>query len=189
MNVAKRIGGVVCVAGLAAMWGGGGCTAENYLNLTKERQGNVTFLFINNTGYNAAFSFGTYDAYDKTPGTANFEQLRLNAHTTSAAVSVPCFRNAAVGTEDFINRVLATDANDIDGFDPDAFDTVVRFSDAPAGSDASGLPTAGTANGIERLLGVDYSCADQLIFTFNEDPDAPGGFRIDFEVIADDLDT
>jgi hypothetical protein len=85
--------------------------------------------------------------------------------------------------------VIETEADlSADEFVPEAFDTVVHFSSAPAGSTGEGLPTQGTAEGIERLLGVDYSCEDQLVFTFVQDPDAPGGFRIDYQVIVDTRD-
>ncbi len=82
--------------------------------------------------------------------------------------------------------MIATNADKTDTFDADAFDTVVHFSSAPSDSNAAALPTEGTALGREVLLGVDYSCADEIIFTFVQDPDAVGGFRIDFEVILDD---
>jgi len=82
--------------------------------------------------------------------------------------------------------VIATKTDEATtSFDADSFDTVVHFSAAASDSDAAALPTAGTALGVEKLLGVDYSCADLLVFTFTEDPDAEGGFRVDFEVILD----
>lgn len=162
-----------------------GCTPDLFDNLTKERTGNISVSFVNNTPYRAAFSYGTYDAWDRSPGPVSLQQLRLAANSTSASTSVTCRRNLAIATPDFVERVIDTEADDTDTFDPDAFDTTVHFSSAPSDSDAAALPTAGTAEGIELLLGVDYSCADQVIFTFAEDPDRPGGFRIDYEVILD----
>jgi hypothetical protein len=144
--------------------------------------------FINNTRYRAAFSFGTWDASDRTPGPVTLQQLRVPANTSSTAATVPCRRNAAVGTKNFVDRVVATKTDQTTTtFDPDSFDKVVHFSAAASDSDAAALPTAGTALGVEKLLGVDYSCADLLIFTFWEDPDAEGGFRVDYEVVLDQV--
>jgi hypothetical protein len=84
-----------------------------------------------------------------------------------------------------LQRVLDTDGDSAATFNPDAFVEGVNFSSAPLGSDADALPTAGTAEPVEVLLGVDYTCNDQLIFTFVEDPAARGGFRIEFSVIRD----
>jgi hypothetical protein len=165
-----------------------GCSDTVWRNLTKERTGNISMQFINNTRYRAAFSFGTWDASDRTPGPVTLQQLRVPANTSSTAATVPCRRNAAVGTKNFVDRVVATKTDQTTTtFDPDSFDKVVHFSAAASDSDAAALPTAGTALGVEKLLGVDYSCADLLIFTFWEDPDAEGGFRVDYEVVLDQV--
>ncbi|MGE0479676.1 MAG: hypothetical protein AB7Q17_04295 [Phycisphaerae bacterium] len=162
----------------------GGCgSAVNYL--TEERSGNITFIFVNNTSVRASFSFGTYDSLDRPDGPASLQQLRLEAMTSSAATNVTCRRNAVVGTQEFINRVIQTDGDEGANFDADAFDDVVHFSSAPQNSPLAAIATDGTAAGVDKLLGVDYTCGDTLIFTFNADPAAPGGFRIDFQVIQD----
>jgi len=182
----------IAVSGLLAGLAAGslstvaGCPDTVWRNLTKERTGNISMQFINNTRYRAAFSFGTWDASDRTPGPVTLQQLRVPANSSSTAATVPCRRNAAVATKDFVDRVIATKTDEATtSFDADSFDTVVHFSAAASDSDAAALPTAGTALGVEKLLGVDYSCADLLVFTFTEDPDAEGGFRVDFEVILD----
>ncbi len=162
-----------------------GCDTVFFLNQTAERNGNITVSFINNTPYRASFSYGSYDKLDNSPGAVSFQQLRLEGDTTSAAQTLTCRRNVAIGTQDLVDRVLATRADENDNFDPDAFDIVVHFSGAAQDSDAAALPTRGSALGRERLLGADYSCGDQLVFTFEEDPNAEGGFRIDFTVIVD----
>lgn len=176
-------GAVIALAAIVAVQMG--CLTSVFLNLTKERTGDITFVFVNNTPYTAIFSFGTYDAWDHTPGEATLEQLRLSPNSSSTATTVTCRRNAAVGTQAFLTRVVDVQGDETSGFDADAFSANVIFSAATSGSSAAGLPTAGTAEGQERLLGVDFSCGDQLVFKFFEDPDAPGGFRIDFEVILD----
>ncbi|MFO0840005.1 MAG: hypothetical protein U1D55_15970 [Phycisphaerae bacterium] len=165
-----------------------GCSPEFIANQTQQRTGNINVVFINNTTARAIFSFGTYDALDlDPPGPATLQQSRLGAFNSSAPVQIPCRRNMAVGTKDFIDRVIAVKGDETANFDAEAFDTVVRFSLAPIGSDAEGLPTAGTSAGRGVRLGVDYTCEDRLIFTFEQDATAPGGFRIDFAVIQDNV--
>ncbi len=172
------------VAGLFSV---GGCIGDLARNQMAERTGNISLVFINNTEYRAIFTYGVYDAWDRSPGPVELQQLTLAPNSSSSPATLPCARNVAIGTDDFVERVLETEADQADDFDPDAFNTEVYFSSAPADSVAGSLPTAGTARGIEKLLGVDYSCEDRLIFTFVEDPDAKYGFRIDYEVILDEI--
>lgn len=188
MTTGRLIGAAGLTIVLAAGLSGWGCGRTVLLNLTKERAGNISVIFVNSTPYTASFSYGTWDAWDKTPGAPNMQQLRLASGATSSAATLPCGRNMSIGTSEFIARAIATRADEaLPNFDPDAFTEVVNFSRADSETGTGGLPTEGTAVGIEKLLGVHYSCADQLVFTFVEDPDAPGGFRIDFEVILDKL--
>jgi len=179
------LSGVVAGLATSALSLVGGCPDTVLTNLTKERTGNISIQFINNTRYRAAFSYGTWDSWDRSPGPVTLQQLRLPPHAISSVAQLPCRRNAAIGTQEFVQRVLDTKADQTGTFDADAFDDTVHFSSAPSDSDLAALPTAGWAEGVEKLLGVDYSCGDLLIFTFWEDPDAPGGFRIDNEVILD----
>ncbi len=162
-----------------------GC-GEIVLNQIAERSGDVEVVFINNTSYRAALSYGTWDALDlDPPGAIDLQQARIEAFSTTAGVTIDCARNFAVGTQDLVDRALATDAPaDLADFDADAFDATIHFSDAPADSDLAGAATVGTAVGIEKLLGVEYACGDQLFITLEEDPDAPGGFRLDFSRLA-----
>jgi hypothetical protein len=162
-----------------------GCSRAIWLNQTKERTGNITMVFVNTTSANAAFTYATWDEWDHSPGAINMQQINVKQFGTSDAASLPCARNAAIGTQGLVDRVLETKADVTDTFIPERFDTVVHFSLAASDSGAADLPTAGTAEGVELLLGVDYSCEDQIVFTFVEDPDAPGGYRIDHEVILD----
>lgn len=163
-----------------------GCTGELISNLTEERAGNVSVQFINNTDFRASFSFGTYDALDRDPpGAVTLEQLRVEAGASTAPDTLTCRRDTTIGTDEFVERVLATDADEVGDFDADAFNALVHFSDAPIDSDAAALPTIGTADGRRTRLGVDYTCGDLLIFTFNADDAAPGGFRIDLVVVPD----
>ncbi len=172
---------------LPALLGSAGCSPEFVANLFEERSGNISVVFINNTTARAIFSFGTYDALDlDPPGPASLEQLRLGALSSSAAVTLPCRRNFAVGTQDFLDRVVAVRGDQTADFDGEAFDDIVRFSNAAVGSDAEGLPTAGNAAGRELRLGAEFTCEDRILITFEPDATTAGGFRIDVTVIQDE---
>lgn len=183
----KRIAEGIAVAGLGALsMLAVGCPGDLLSNLTEEVSGNISVQFINNTDTRAIFSFGGYDALDRNPpGPAQLLQLRVEALQSSTVQALTCRRNIAIGTDEFLNRVLDVNADAIANFDADAFSANVSFSSAPVDSTAAGLPTDGTARGSERRLGVDFSCGDLLLFTFNADATAPGGFRIDFAVVPD----
>jgi hypothetical protein len=173
---------IVCALGTALF---AGCTNFSLLrNFFAEVTGEVTFSFINDTPYRAVFSFGTYHDLDRTPGTVNLGQLRLEAHTASEPTALACAHNAIVGTQELVDRVFATGADDTPEFDVDALRDTVGFSSFPIDSAGAGLADVGYAEGLEVLLGYDFSCGDQLIFTFVEDETAPGGFRIDFAVLV-----
>ena len=182
---AVAISGILALAAAGAFSVLNGCTGQIVLNLTKERTGNVSVIFINNTPYAAGFSYGTWDAWDRSPGAVELHQLSVDPHSSGEVGEATCRRNFSVATQRFVDRVLATKSDQTDTFIPEIFDTVVHFTRGLTGSDVAGLPTAGTAAGVELLRGIDYSCADEIIFTFVEDHDAPGGFRIDHEVILD----
>lgn len=159
-----------------------GCT-DFLAGFFEERSGSVTVVITNNTPYRASFTIGSYDAFDlNPPGAVQMQQPRFEANTTSSS-TFNCRRNLAIGTQNLLDRAIATGEDQADNFDPDSFVTVVNFSSAPADSDAAALPTNGTAAGREVRLGVDYACGDQLIFTFVEDATAAGGFRIDYQLL------
>lgn len=184
-RVRSVVTGLALAGGLVGLLGMSTGCGEFWVYISKERTGNISVQFINATDYRASFSYGAYDAWEN-EGEVQLQQLSVSPNTTSAVQTLTCRRNVAVGTQDFVDRVLETEADEgLAGFDPDRFDTTVHFSDAPTGSDAEFLPTVGTALGAEALIGNDYSCGDLLVFTFVEDPDEEGGFRIDLEVILD----
>ena len=180
------ISGVLAALAAGLLSGLSGCFGSLGKHLSKERTGNVTVMFLNDTAYRAAFSFGSYDAWDRTPGSVDFEQLAVAPYMTSNERTLVCRRNVAIATQGLVDRVVATDADqEYANFNPDQFGSVVNFSSAPQDSDPVKLPTVGTAAGREVLLGLDFSCEDMLLFTFVRDSDAEGGFRIDFEAIQD----
>lgn len=168
-----------------------GCTANLIANLIEERVGEISVIFINNTPYRASFTFGTYDPLDRiTPGAVNLLQDRVEAKTTTEPAAVPCARAFAIGTDGLIQR--ATDTNAplaLETFDAAVFTPDINFSSAPANDLAATLPTAGKVEGgFEVLLGVDYGCNDQLIFTFEEDETTPGTFRVKFSLLRTERD-
>ena len=172
-------------AALATVFAGltGGCTGELLDNLIEEQTGDIAVVLINNTPHRAVFTLGAYDAWVRSPRVApELSQQRLE-RMTSTAVVIPCKRNTAIGTDALVEQIIRTETDLTPDFDADAFSAVVNFSSAAVDSTAAALPTEGTAEGIEVLLGVDYACGDQLIFTFEEDATATGGFRIDYTLL------
>lgn len=163
-----------------------GCTSAFLANQTAPINNSIDVVFINDTPYRASFTYGIFDALDKaTPGQVQIFQSRIEAGNNESPAAIICTRSFAVGTSEFINRALQVDADKVFGaaFDPDSFSPRVHFSSAPADSPLATTPIVGTAEGVEKLVGVDYNCLDRLIFTFRQDPDAEGGFRIDYSVI------
>lgn len=150
--------------------------------------------FINNTPFRAIFTFGTYDPLDRDTLPTNLQQLRLEGNTASAQFLQPCRRVLSVGGDELI-RLINENEHDpaVNVTDPRALVRGVNFSAAPLGDPLEAEPTEGTALGQVRRLGVDFSCARTdireitgtglLLFTFEQDPAAPGGFRIDYQFL------
>jgi hypothetical protein len=182
-RIRKQIGPqgllLVLFAGLT-----GGCPNDFIANLTEEQSGRVSIIIINNTAYRASFTLGGYDALVLNPPAApELQQQRIEAMTTTDPIALNCARNIAIGTAELVERVIETEGHLEDDFDDDAFSEFVNFSSAPVGDVAAALPTVGTAAGRAVRLGVDYGCGDQLIFTFQQDATAEGGFRIEYDLL------
>lgn len=150
--------------------------------------------FINNTNFRAIFTFGSYDQLDQESIPTNFGQLRLEANTASDTFTQPCRRTFSVGGAELV-RLIDKNRNDpaINITDERALVDGVNFSGAPLGDPLEADPTEGTADGTDRLAGVDFTCARTdireltgtglLLFTFEEDGASPGGFRIDYQFV------
>lgn len=161
-----------------------GCSGDFSNYLTESLSGNINLQFVNNTHYRASFTYGSFNDLDRTgPGPVDVGQERLEANTVTSVVTVFCRRDFAVATQDLVDRIVETNSDQADGFDRDALNERVNFSSAPIDDPAAALPSAGTAKGVLVHVGVDFACNDTLIFTFNEDPNAPGGFRIDYVLL------
>jgi hypothetical protein len=138
-------------------------------------------VFINNTGFRAIFTFGSYDQLNEETSPTGFGQLRLEANTTSTQQTQPCRKTFSVGGEE-LKRLI--EVRDLDVTDPRALVDGVNFSGAPLGDPLEAEPTEGTAQGLVARAGVDFDCESLLIFRLEQDAMAPGGFRIDLDVVT-----
>ncbi len=181
------------------------CTTEAYQNLGSPRadfgpggqllERVIHVGFINNTPYRAIFTFGAYDQLDQESIPTGFGQLRLEGNTSSGQIAQPCRQTFSVGGAELIRLIEDNEASPlINVTDPQALVDGVNFSSAPPGDPLAAEPTEGKAVGSVVLSGVDFTCTRTdiqaitgtglLIFTFEQDAMAPGGFRIDFSFVA-----
>lgn len=150
--------------------------------------------FVNNTPFRAIFSAGTYDELNSETLPTGFLQIRLEGNTASAQAVLACRKSVSVGGAELI-RLLTLNQNDpnIPIGDQEALVDGVNFSSAPLGDPLEAAPTEGKAEGLVLSAGVDFNCARTdirqtagtglIVFTFEQDPAAPGGFRVDFMFI------
>jgi len=147
--------------------------------------------FVNNTNFRAIFTYGAYNPLDQDTIPTFFGALRLEGNTASAQIPQPCRATFSVGGHELIRLINLHESDpSITVTDVRALVRGVYFSGAPLGDPLEAEPTEGTATGSLRVLGVDYTCnrpdiADPLgtgllIFTFEQDATAAGGFRIDY---------
>lgn len=152
--------------------------------------------FVNNTPFRAIFTFGAYEPLDRDTLPLGFGQLRLEGNTSSAQIQQPCRKIFSVGGAELVRLIRDNDqvpAIRASLTDPEALVDGVNFSGAPANDPLAAAPTEGKAVGLEELNGADYTCVRTsiqqvtgtglLIFTFEQDASAPGGFRIDYQFI------
>ncbi len=156
-----------------------GLGTDAALNFSVLNRGNILIGFINNTNARAIFTFGGFDQLDETT-VPTFGQLRLNAGSASSQIVQPCRRVFAIGSPDLIRIV---DARGQNVNDAQALVTGVNFSTAPANDPLATAPTEGTAAPLTLLNGVDYVCDGLLLFSFDEDPTAAGGFKITYRFV------
>ncbi len=152
----------------------------------------IRVAFINNTPFRAIFTFGAYDQLDKEGVPTNIGQLRLEGNSTSQTFTQPCRRTFSVGGDELIRLIEENRRSTLINItDERALVRGVNFSGAPLGDPLAAEPTEGTAVGSVKLVGVDFTCERKdirditgtglLIFTFEPDATAPGGFRIDYQ--------
>lgn len=156
----------------------------------------VQVAFINNTPFRAVFSFGAYNPLDQDTIPSSSGQFRLEGNTASQQLNLPCLQAFSVGGDELIRLIRKNEPDPtVNVTDPRALVNGVNFSGAPLGDPLEAEPTEGTALGSVVLSGVDFNCertdirdpggATLLLFTFEQDATAPGGFRIDFSFFAE----
>lgn len=158
-----------------------GLARGGILNFTSSTQGNILIGFVNNSPARAIFTFGGYDPLDENT-TPTFGQIRLEAGTSSAQVTQVCRRVFSIGGADLVRIVKARGTSITDD---KALITGVNFSTAPLTDPLGTQPTAGTAAPLLLFQGNDYVCDGLLLFEFNDDPSAAGGFRITYRFIPE----
>ena len=156
----------------------------------------VQVSFINNTPFRAIFSFGAYNQLDQETIPTSSRQLRVEGNTTSPEFNQPCLQTFSVGGAELIRLIQKFEADpSVNVTDEQALVNGVNFSGAPLGDPLEAEPTEGKALGSVLLSGVDFNCertdilditgASLLLFTFEQDAAAPGGFRIDVSFFAE----
>lgn len=163
-----------------------GC-GEFWLNNTKKLEGTVTVSFVNNTESDAVLTAAVWNDLDRPSERAvQFVQPRVLRLSRTDDFTLACARNLAIGTQQMVDWVLESTALEDPEFDPAALNADVFFNREDDGSPAENAPVDGRAAGVGLLVGVDYSCGDRIVFTFEEDADVDGGFRVDYAVIRDE---
>ena len=156
----------------------------------------IQVAFINNTPFRAIFSFGAYNPLDQDTVPNGSGQIRVEGNTASQQINQPCLQAFSVGGDELIRLIRKNEPGPaVNVTDPRALVNGVNFSGAPLGDPLEAEPTEGTALGRVVFSGVDFNCqrtdirdpggASLLLFTFEQDATAPGGFRIDFSFFAE----
>jgi len=152
----------------------------------------IQVAFVNNTPFRAIFTFGAFNPLDQNTVPLASAQMRLEGNTASGQIARPCLQAFSVGGDELIRLIQLNEADPmVTVTDRRALVRGVNFSGAPLGDPLEAEPTEGTAEGVVELSGVDFNCqrtnirdpaagATLLLFTFEQDAAAPGGFRIDF---------
>jgi len=204
---------LILLGGLAGI---PGCTGayEAFLNNTASlggstpgQRGNLSVAFINRTPYRAVFTFGTYDPQDQNsvPVFSQFyvDPLRppdgfnrgLEGNESSDVISFLsggrpfCGRMLSLGGEEMIRRIRSRDARRLnDGAAPDAaaLEPGIAFSGKPIDDTTAPPDDFARRDAVDTLQGAEYPCGGLVIYTFQIDPQAPQGIRIDMEFIPED---
>lgn len=152
---------------------------------TAGSRGTVRVLFLNNTDFQAVFTFGTYDPADRLtePDFAQFgvkdRESTLDGGETSEILSLRCGRVFSIGS----SSLLATipDETEPGTISDEALREGVVFFDLAEG-DADPVEI-GTAPPLEARIGVDFGCGSLLVVYLEPADVGEHAFRIDFNVI------
>lgn len=200
-----RRGGLGVVSGMIAIACGSGC-GESLLNQTASlgsatagQRGTLRVLFINNTPYQAVFTYGSYDQHDQ-DSQPDFEQFGLqdfpakldgdsmsSISVTNTRAFIDCARVFAIGS-DRLHEFIRQHVSDVD-LVSEAMVEGVEFLEIPAQDELSNQPrSVGFAPPFEALLGVDFPCQALLVIRFERNDLGPAAFRVDFELIPPESD-
>lgn len=167
----------------------GGC-GETFTNLTASlggsragSRGDVRLVFINNTPYRPAFTFGTFDQSDPDfrPDASQFvidgdEGQFIEPNSSTEVGTFQCARIFSVGSPRLLDLIEANLDVEID--EAAFVDGVDFYEGAPENP-----VLVGSADPFEALLGIDFPCEALLIVYFEENASGTPPFRIDFELI------
>ncbi len=154
-------------------------------------RGTVRILFINNTPYRAAFTYGTYDQLDQTsePSFGQFASqstgrtLEPNSESSLASTEfgsfLSCGRAFGVGTPTLIGLINTNIESD--GIETSALVDGVEFFEVVEGSEQ--ITSRGKAAALETLIGLEFACEALLIVRLEINDAGPEPFRIDFEIV------
>ena len=103
------------------------------------------------------------------------------AESTSDRITFTCTREWSLGSDRLIELLEFNDLTD--EADQEALTPGVQFFQDDLTDPEADPVLIGTADPNSALIGVDYQCDSLLVFRLLEDPAAPGGFRVDVEVL------
>jgi len=184
---------IACVATACAS-----CTEDVYLNLTSPlgdgdqvgSRSDFSATFVNNTPYRAIFTVAAFNHFNQQAVPNDVQQFAdgqddtavLEGNTAAGPFTFQCNRALSIGGIQMLER-LVDSAVDPSQLNQDALMTGVGFSAAALGDPLATLPTEGTADPLDIWQGSAFQCESLIVVTFEQDPNAPGGFRIDYDVI------
>lgn len=151
-------------------------------------RGRIDLLFINNTPFQAVFTFGSFDPLDQFTQ-PDFDQFSLappartlEGNSRSDILSVSCGRVLGLGGAELL-RFIERNRPD-EAADELALVEGVEFFDVPPpDSDQAMRVGVGVAPPFEARLGVDFPCGALVILRLEFDERLAEPFRVDFEFI------
>lgn len=149
----------------------------------------LRLTIFNRTPFRAIFTIGMFNTFDQTsqPQFVQFADgqngtLLMPADSTQGPLLLVCDRTLGIGSTELLRQT--TEFNRLENLNQPALIEGVAFSAANLDDPLGLLPTEGTAAGINIFQGAEFPCEAELLIFFEQDPSAPGGFRIAFQAIT-----